>query len=58
MTHLSGQIGEIRFTLNVKRKDTGKVETYEMVGKVLSDEPVKEDGYGSNTQHSCEERSN
>jgi len=26
---LGGQVGELRFTVEIKRKDTGKVEQYE-----------------------------
>jgi hypothetical protein len=29
---LAGQPGELRFTIEVTRQATGKVETYEMVG--------------------------
>lgn len=32
MIELTGQPAELRFTLEITRKDTGKVETYEMVG--------------------------
>lgn len=46
-----GQIGELRFTIEVKRKDTGKVEVYELVGKI---EDIDD---GSNTLNSGEERS-
>lgn len=34
MSELNGQPGELRFTVEVKRKATGKVETYELIGKV------------------------
>lgn len=35
MTHeLSGQVGELRATVTITRKATGKVETYELVGCV------------------------
>lgn len=34
MSNLQGQVGELRFTIEVTRKDTGKVETVEMVGFV------------------------
>lgn len=41
MSELQGQLGEVKFTIEVKRAATGKVETYEMVGKVvgISDSP-------------------
>ena len=32
MIALGGEIGELRFTVEVTRKETGKVETYELVG--------------------------
>lgn len=32
MVELSGQPGEVRFTLQITRKETGKVEEVEMVG--------------------------
>ena len=34
MPELQGQVGELRFTLEIKRKETGKVEIVEMVGFV------------------------
>ena len=30
--NLQGQVGELRFTVEITRKETGKVETVEMVG--------------------------
>ena len=38
MTDLAGQVGELRFVIEVTRKDTGKVETYDMVGHILPDD--------------------
>ena len=35
---LKGEIGEVRMTIQVKRKETGKVEEYELVGKVTKDD--------------------
>lgn len=32
MSDLSGQVGEVRMTLEIKRKETGKVETVELIG--------------------------
>ena len=43
MTDLVGQPSEIRFTLSVTRKDTGKVEEYEMVGTIQEHLQPKED---------------
>ena len=31
-SNLQGQPGELRMTIEIKRKETGKVETFEMVG--------------------------
>jgi hypothetical protein len=33
MSNLQGQGGELRFTVEVKRAATGKVERYELIGK-------------------------
>lgn len=32
MADLQGQVGELRMTLEIKRKETGKVETVELIG--------------------------
>jgi hypothetical protein len=37
MADLQGKPGELRFTIEVKRAATGKVETFEMIGKVNDD---------------------
>lgn len=42
MTSLNGQLGELRFTIEVNRAATGEVETYEMVGKIAEDEEAEE----------------
>lgn len=55
MSDLGGQIGEVRFTLEVKRKETGKVETFEMVGFV-DEAKLKEFENGSDSQHSSPQR--
>ena len=34
MADLAGSVGELRFTVSVTRKETGNVETCEMVGFV------------------------
>jgi hypothetical protein len=34
MAELQGKPGELRFTIEVKRAATGKVETYQMTGRV------------------------
>lgn len=51
MADLKGVPGELRFTVEVKRKATGLVETFEMVGHVLPEEPAKESEDGGHTQH-------
>ena len=48
MTALSGQMGELRFTVEIKRKDTGKVEQYELVG-FLDEDKLKELQSGGNS---------
>ena len=48
MSELKGQEGELRMTLTITRKDTGKVETVEFVGTVTE----KEQDDGSHAQHS------
>lgn len=51
MPDLQGKIGELRFTIEVTRKETGKVETYELIGHVMNDEEETEKGNedGSNS---------
>lgn len=39
MISLQGQPGELRFVLEITRKDTGQVERVELVGHVLPDQP-------------------
>lgn len=56
MASLMGQTGELRFTVEVTRKDTGKVEQFELVGQV-TDEQLKEIQDGSHTLDSSEKRS-
>ncbi len=53
MIQLQGQSGELRFTLQITRKDTGKVEEVELVGRITSEELAN----GSDPQHSSPERS-
>jgi hypothetical protein len=38
---MNGQLGELRFVVQITRKDTGKVEEVEMVG-YLDEEKLKE----------------
>ena len=55
MPELSGQIGELRLTVEIKRKDTGKVEQYELVG-FMDEDKLKELQNGCNPQHSSTRR--
>lgn len=48
MTQLDGQIGELRMTVQVTRKDTGIVDTYDLVG-FLDEDQLKELQNGSDT---------
>lgn len=52
MADLSGAVGELRFTVEIKRKETGKVETVELVG-FANEEQLKQlqaDGVLQKTQ--------
>lgn len=55
MSTLTGQVGELRFVVEVTRKDTGKVDVFELVGKV-TEEQLKEFINGGNTFDGGEER--
>jgi hypothetical protein len=57
MSNLSGQAGELRFKLQITRKETGKVDEVELVG-FLDEEKLKEIQNGCNPQHSSTQRSN
>lgn len=48
MSTLSGDVGELRFTVQITRAATGKVEEVELVGK-LTEEQLKELTDGSDT---------
>lgn len=50
MTELSGQPGELHMTLTITRKATGKVETVDVIGRVIPDEQPKDKDVG-HTQH-------
>lgn len=41
MTALTGQPGELRFVIQITRKETGKVEEFELVG-FLDEDKLKE----------------
>jgi hypothetical protein len=55
MISLNGQPGELRFTVQITRKETGKVEEVELVG-YLDEEKLKELSDGRHTQYSSTER--
>jgi hypothetical protein len=56
MSDLGGQIGELRFTVQITRKETGKVEEVELVG-LLDESKLKELQNGSHAFNSGAERS-
>ncbi len=51
VSDMIGAIGELRFTIEITRKETGKTETFELVG-FLDETKLKEFQDGSDTQHS------
>ena len=51
MLNLQGQVGELKFTVQVTRKDTGKVEEYQLVG-YLDEDKLKELQNGSDPLNS------
>ena len=55
MSSLMGQVGEVTFTVEIKRKDTGKIDTFNLTGKVTN-EQLKEIQDGSHTLDSSKER--
>jgi hypothetical protein len=48
MSELSGQVGELRFLVQVTRKETGETENYDLVG-FLDEDQLKELQNGSHT---------
>lgn len=56
MSNLSGDVGELRFTVQITRKATGQVEEIELVGRI-TEEQVKEIQDGCNSFHGGEKRS-
>jgi hypothetical protein len=55
MSNLSGQAGELRFTVQITRKATGKVEEVELVG-YLDEDKLKELQSGSDSLDGSTER--
>lgn len=43
MADLKGQVGELRMTLHITRKETGVTETVELIGKVMDEAPEGEE---------------
>lgn len=57
MSELNGSVGKLHFTIEIKRKSTGNVETYDLVG-TITEEQIKELQDGGNSQHSSKECGN
>ena len=55
MTALTGQVGELRFTVQITRKETGKVEEFELIG-FLDEDKLKELQDGSDPLNGSPER--
>lgn len=51
MIELKGTPGELSFTVTVKRKATGKVETFHMIGHVLPEPEKPEAKEGDDDGH-------
>ncbi len=43
MSSLTGKVGELRMTVEITRKDTGKVDVVELVGTVTGEEPTEKE---------------
>ena len=50
-----GQVGEVQMTIQIKRKETGKVEEFKLTG-FLDEDQLKETQNGSNTLNVSAER--
>lgn len=44
MAELGGQVGELRFTIEIKRAATGETEVHELIGRIVPDEEQHEEG--------------
>lgn len=42
MNNIKGGLGEFLMTIHVKRADTGKTETHELIGRIIADEAEEE----------------
>lgn len=56
MSHLQGSLGKLKMTVQITRKETGKVEEYIITSPIgdqkTHEQLLKEYGDGSHTQHS------
>jgi len=57
MSDLVGAVGELQMTIQITRKETGKVEEFKLIG-FLDEEKLKELQNGSNTLRHGEESGN
>lgn len=57
MSDLIGAVGEVQMTIQIKRKETGKVEEFKLTG-FLDEDQLKEIQNGSNTLNGGAERGN
>jgi hypothetical protein len=57
MSDLVGAVGEVQMTIQIKRKETGKVEEFKLTGFLDADQ-LKELQNGSNTLNGGEECGN
>jgi hypothetical protein len=57
MSNLVGAVGELQMTIQIKRKETGKVEEFKLTG-FLDENQLKEIQNGSNTLNGGEECGN
>ena len=57
MSDLIGAVGEVQMTIQIKRKETGKVEEFKLTG-FLDEDQLKELQNGSNTLNGGAERGN
>jgi len=55
MANLQGQVGDLNITLQITRKDTGKVDEVHLIGKV-TEEQLKELIHGNDAQHGSPQR--
>jgi hypothetical protein len=55
MADLQGKVGEVRMTIQVTRKETGKVEQFDLVG-YLNEEQLKEIQNDDDSQHGSPQR--